>query len=136
MSNEYTWQYTTVGFHLPAPVLRINISNIADQNLNSSEDFLIDSGSDISFIRKELFSTLRLGIVDDVEFEVADTEPGENKIKKRDVTEVKIGIPEINVDGTIQLAIGERGETNLLGRDFLDSFEVLLNRGQDFTIRR
>lgn len=135
MSSKFTWQYTLKGFHFPAPVLRVNISNV-DTGEGNSEDFLIDSGSDISFIRNEVFSKLKLIIIDEVEFEVADSDDDEDKLKKRDLTELEIEIPEIKFKGTIEVAIGKKGETNLLGRDFINSFQLLLDKGQDFTIQR
>lgn len=135
MSSEVNQQYTSEGFHFPAPVLRINIYNVSTGK-DRFEEFLIDSGSDITLIKKDIFSGLELIKIDEIEFEVADTNENEDESKVRDLTELGINIPGVNLKGTMQVAVGKRGETNLLGRDFLNKFHVTLDRGQDFTIRR
>lgn len=135
MNYQHNWQYTSQGFFSPAPVIQINVYNIKSGK-DDTIDFLIDSGADISLIKKDIFTNLGLIKIDEVEFEVADSDEEENEPKKRDVTELGFKSPELNLTGKLEIAVGKGGETNLLGRDFLNSFHIILNRGKDFTIQR
>lgn len=104
------------------PLIEITIKNAADKMFNQTAIFLIDSGADFIMIKKDLYDSLNLRRVSDQTMEVADGQRSTNEWSY-----VNIEIPRLNIEKELLQAIKTNASFNLLGRNFLNNFCIVLN---------
>lgn len=112
------------------PFIHVNICNPDDRDLNSSATFLLDSGADITYIKKEIFDILELIIEGDVEVE------GIDESIECQTCYLTIEVSQLNISERLEVAIDVTDQNNLLGRDFLNKFGIYLDGpALEYTIR-
>jgi hypothetical protein len=121
-SNTHTWNYSEEEFAIPGPIIQLDILNSDNKGQKSSADFILDSGSDITWIKKEIFDILEL-IIDGEDTLLL---PGGKKVTCPKCS-ITLEIPELNISEDLSVVIDEENADNLLGRDFLNKFGIYLD---------
>ncbi len=121
-TKTHAWNYSSNDCIIPCPIIQVDILNPDDEDLKSSATFLLDSGADITWIKKEIFDILEL-IIDDEERLLL---VGGKEVQCPKCSLI-IEIPELNIREELSVVIDEENADNLLGRDFLNKFGVYLN---------
>lgn len=133
-SKEHTWVYSSHYCTIPGAFIEITVKNSDQPGLISKAIFLIDTGAEINFIRKEVFEMLKLVFTGDDNVSLGGTV---------DITRNKsylgIEIPELGIQEKLDVIVWEENENgdNVLGRQFLNKFLICFDGiKQGFTIHR
>jgi hypothetical protein len=120
--EDYSRNYITP-LSIPAALIELKISNV-DKDLSTIDIFMIDSGADITCIRKQIFDILELEIISE--------EPIQGFGDGDDVTlfpssYVCLEIPQLKIKKFFPVIIDYRDQDNILGRDFLKFLKTILD---------
>ena len=119
---NYTRKYLPKPHNFPAqPIIKLVVKNAANDGFSQTEDFLIDSGADFIMIREQLYNSLNLKRKGELLVTSAH-----GKTKSQDFSFVTIEVPKFNVSKKLK-ALKSEATFNLLGRNFLNDFRILLD---------
>ena len=105
------------------PLIEITIKNSADKTFNQAAIFLIDSGSDLIVIKKDLYDSLNLKRAGD---DLTTIYAGGQR-EKNEWSYVDLEISRLNIEKELLQVISTKASFNLLGRNFLNKFCIVLN---------
>jgi len=104
----------------PVPVIKLKISNPGTQSI-TEDIFLVDCGADMTSIKKEIFDILDLHYSS---YTTVSSATGQED--KRFIAIVQIQTP-FGFNEPIEVIIEPKTNENLLGRDLINKWKVLLD---------
>lgn len=104
----------------PVPVIKLKVSNPGTHSI-AEDTFLVDSGADMSSIKKEIFDIL------DLQYSSSTKVSGPTgREDKRFTAVVRLG-SSLGINELIEVIIEPNTDENLLGRDLINKWKVLLD---------
>lgn len=128
--KKFVKKYSSENCFNPVPQLELLIANSYDSNLITKDTFIVDTGADITLIKKQIFEMLELKIKGDIPIEYAD-----GRVSYNPWSYVYIELSPLNIKERLKAIIQDTDSDNLLGRNFLNKYRVLLDGpNHEFTI--
>lgn len=130
------YSYSQIGSDTnKGPIIKVGINNCYREDYYTEDYFIVDTASDLTIIKKQMFIDLELIMAaeyNDVRIEGVGSKPDDKPLILK-VTFLDIEIPRFDISERIKAGIDMSNTLNLLGRDFLNSICMHLN-GPDLEI--
>jgi len=108
----------------PAPIIKLKVAN-PNTEATTDDDFLVDSGADITLLKKEIFEILDLHYSGSMHISGVLGVPEELP-----VSWIQVATP-LGTNEFIKVAITPVNDENILGRDVINRWRLLLDGPQE-----